>query len=351
MVTKTSITASYKGALVEYDGPQLAYFVSSRGYKMLAVAVDRDDMDYAMFAVEVSDVLFDRYLLGKTDLASLFRTAPKTRLYFLDFLMLRDNEIKLWKADLQDLGNDDFYPLPGLFSTTHTSNFSQIDEVGLETERFYIDGKWDARDFAQFSGKLADTYSLVRISGKLSSTTDLEDRDLLVSLIEDRRWQGGGSYGGFYASTKEKTRRDYPLNVIGIEYHSPGYIDMRGHADTLNEVIASILVYLDNRQKFDEEYRGLHKLLQREGLLSADKSQAFSSEETRSYAVRRCISLADNLGLPNTEKLSAMCASAPVFVKVILSFFRRIKALSLFYVEGRVRSDEPPISIRFGSDQ
>ena len=293
-----------------------------------------------MFCVELNDNLFDKYMLGKTDLASLFLFATRSRLYFLDFLNGQDGTYKLLSADQSEIKNEEYYPLRGIFSRSHTNSLKDIAEIGQVTERFFIDGRWDARDFSLFSGKLADTYSLVRIADRLDDEIDEEDKNLLVNLIEDRNWQGGGSYGGFYSSAREKTKRDYPLNVAGIEYHSPGYIDMRGHSDTLNEVVSAISVYRSNRTTLDEQYKSLYSLLRREGLLTAEKSASFSSEKLGEFAVTRAIALADTLGLPNAELLSKLANPAPVFIKVVLSFFRRIKALSAFYSEGRVYSKD-----------
>lgn len=338
MVSKSKLTAIFQGSLVEYDGPQLAYFVTSRDYPMLAIAVEHPVLGYGMFCVELSDALFDKYMLGRTDLASLFRNSIRSRLYFLDFMAGDNGTFKLLKADVAEIENDDYYPLQGIFSRSHTSSLNDIAEVGQVVERFLIDGNWDARDFARFSGKLADTYSLVRIAEKLDDEIADEDKNLLVNLIEERKWQGGGSYGGFYSDAREKTKRDYPLSVAGIEYHSPGYIDMRGHEDTLNEVVSAISIYRANRESLDEQYRSLHNLLKREGLLTADRLANFESASSAGFAVQRAIRLGDRLGLPNTELLSRLAGPAPVFIKVILSFFRRVRDLSLFYAEGRVRS-------------
>lgn len=340
MATKTRLTAILQGVLVEYDGPQLGYFVTSRDYPMLAVAVERADMGYAMFGVEVSDALFDRYMVGKTDLASLFRNSIRSRLYFFDYAAGNNGTYRLLKADQAEIDDDEYYPLRGIFSRSHTSSLTDVSEVGQVTERFLIDGRWDARDFAKFSGKLADTYALVRIADKLDDEIETEDRTLLTSLIEERKWQGGGSYGGFYSSARDRTKRDYPLSVAGIEYHSPGYIDMRGHEDTLNEVVSAINIYRTNREVLDEQYRALYNMLKREGLLSADKTAVFESKSAAEYAVRRAIALGDRLGLPNASLLSELAGPEPVFVKVILSFFRRIRELSVFYAEGRVSSKQ-----------
>lgn len=350
MASKSRVTAIYQGSLIEYDGPQLAYFMTSRDYPMLAVAVEKPGMAYPMFGVELSDALFDRYMFGKTDLASLFLNAIKSRLYFLDLGGPNSGEIPLLKADEAEIANEEFYPLRGLFSRSHTNTLNDISEVGQVTERFFIDGRWDARDFAKFSGKLADTYALVRIADKLHIELETEDKLLLVNLIEERRWQGGGSYGGFYSSARDRTKRDYPLSVVGIEYHSPGYIDMRGHEDTLQDVVQAIQTYRDGREQLDTAYSALYKLLKREGLLSADKDADFSSEGVTALGVRMAIDLGRSLALPNVELLSDLAKPAPVFVKVVLSFFRRIRELSVFYAEGRVSSEPTSESQRRKQD-
>lgn len=338
MASKSRITAIHQGTLIEYDGPQLAYFITSRDLPMLAIAITQDERDYPMFAVELSRPLFDKYMLGKTDLLSLFKSAPKSRLYFLDYLEENNEAYTLFQADIADLEIPEYYPDRGIFSRSHMNSLNDIVETGQVTERFLIDGKWDARDFALFSGKLADTYALVRIADKLDRKVDRADEALLINLIEDRNWQGGGSYGGFYSSAKQRTQRDYPLSVVGIEYHSPGYIDMRGHSDTLSEITAAISRYRNHTDSLDEQYKSLHSLMRKENLLSAGKEATFASEGLRDLAVQLAIDLSDEIGLPNGKIMSKLVTPEQVFIKVVLSFFRRIRAISRFYGEGRVAS-------------
>jgi len=74
-------SATYVQDLLYFDGPQLMLLRSNRKLPMLAVAVDRDDMEYGFFACEVREKEFKRYRHDKADLRYTFAHAALERYY------------------------------------------------------------------------------------------------------------------------------------------------------------------------------------------------------------------------------------------------------------------------------
>lgn len=331
-------TAKVDHVLVFYDGPQLLTLLSDRGTTLIAHAIERDGFNYPLFCCEPNDRLMNLYLLGKADLRFVFQSAAKSRLYFTDLGGTGD-ELKLVKAKAAQV-NDDVLPEPGIFSTVHTHPLHQISPDHKQRQRFLIDGLWEARDFSQFHGKMADTYSLLAIAKRLDENVlSATDAAFLKDSIAERPWQGGGSYLSFYGAVKQKAVSVHPLRVAGIEYHSPGYVEVEGRGELLDDIVQSIDIVITQGADIVKKYKAIRKSLKAEGLLTSDREATFSTDAVQSYVERQTLLLAQQLGLPNGPGLLRACDSnVAVFAKLVLSYFRRVRGLALFYVEGRVRN-------------
>lgn len=122
--------------LVMFDGPQLLYLRSNRQLPMLAVATLSDrPSNYPMFAAELFDHEFNRYMMGKVDLNFVFRRTPKSRLYFFDLSDCVDSAVTLRRATASDISNNENYPEPGLFSRIHTDSLEEPDGVRVPKRR------------------------------------------------------------------------------------------------------------------------------------------------------------------------------------------------------------------------
>lgn len=336
-----SVTATVENILVYYDGPQLLLLKNQSGEYLLAHAIERPGYKYPIFCCQMIQRHLDRYLLGKVDLRYVFDQTPKNRYYIAD-LGLKEKPVKLRRAKAAEI-DETTLPEFGIFSTGHTHPIEGLPETFHDRQRFSIDGVWEARDFSQFHGKMADTYSLLFIAQKLdeSAGASSEEVGFLRASITERPWQGGGSYLSFYGGMKSESRSLHPLRVAGIEYHSPGYVDLEGKREVLDEITEAILkIVKDTNDEIAKNYSAVHKALKGEGLLGASKEKEFFNEGVEKYVKRQTIRLAGLTALPNAELIWQACdRNTAVFAKLVLSYCRRLKGLANFIVEGRVKVD------------
>jgi hypothetical protein len=334
-----SLHKSEKGeiekVLVFYDGPQLLLMKNQHGEHLLGYAVEKDGYDYPIFVVQMLERNLSLYLSGKVDLRYVFKKTPPTRLYFAD-LARGTKDIKLRRARSSEL-TDDVFPEAGIFSSTHTHPISNYYSENNEKQRFAIDGVWEARDFSQFHGKMADTYSLLYIAQKLSKEeASSSESEFLRESIADRPWRGGGSYLSFYGGIKDEARSIHPLRVAGIEYHSPGYMDVAGKREVLDEIVEAIEIASHDQQKIRTLYSAIRKALSHEGLLRVGSEHGFSNAAIEDYVKRQSLDLAEAVALPNGNEILKLCSgNVAVFAKLVLSYYRRIRGLAAFFVQGR----------------
>src|SRR5262245_40778466 len=128
--------AKIKHILVFYDGPQLILLESDRGHPMLAIAVQKEGMQYPLFAAAIIGNQLEKYLQGKVDLNFVFRWTPRNRLYLFDLAKARGLEVDLQRTTELDVKNDTFYPTPGLFSRSHTHPLEEEEHKGEGPQKF-----------------------------------------------------------------------------------------------------------------------------------------------------------------------------------------------------------------------
>lgn len=334
-------SASIVETLVFYDGPQLVLLKDESDYVILGIAVEKEGMEYPLFCAAALQRNFTNYMIGKVDLRFVFKATPARRLYFTE-LPNGSNTCALRRATAKDLTDESLFPEPGIFSSVHTHLMKDQSYYEDDRQKFLIDGTWEARDFSRFHGRMADTYSLLHIAQRLDRKDITADEiSYLRSSISEKPWQGGGSYLSFYGGIKDKMALMHPLRVAGIEYHSTGYVDLAGNRQILTDIIKSIDLLISDYKNLLKTYRAIYNALKKEGALGVGNDKIVTEVAASAYLQKLSNGLAGRLGLPNTDYLLEACENnAVVYSKLVLSYFRRVKGLADFYIQGRVRTGQ-----------
>jgi hypothetical protein len=253
---------------------------------------------------------------------------------------LPENEtVNLQKANEDEAENPIYWPQVGFFSRSHTNQFNKIEKSG--TIKIYkIDGKWGANDFSNFHGKMADLYALFGVLERLDGVHSNTERGFIRKTVQDRFWQGGGSYVGFYDSLMIRNRnlKLAPLAVDKINYASPGEIALRGNKNALSDISDIICVFSEKWDELEADYRNIYRTLRKAGLLSASPTTDFPSPAMRSFVKRRAKEFAEKMRIEQAEQLYEACdRNVLVYTKVVLSIYRRANEVYVFHAEGRIQ--------------
>ncbi len=334
---REATSAKFIQTLVYHDGPQLLLLESDRGLNMLAVAIDRDDMENAFFACEMREKVFNKYIHNKADLGFVFRSTPRNRFYFFSLDDSGDGNIELTPAHANELYNSEYWPGPGFFSYSHTHDIIQGERYPSVSQAYNIDGSWEPSEFSRFSNKISDIYAFLFMTGRLADAQSAQsDRLLMKGIVSGRLWQGGGSYIGFYDEIASRVSEFNPLELDRIHYASPGEIVFRGEAQVFAEISQTVKQFAENTEELKSRYRLLNGILAKEKLKRADKSKGFSSRALEDQVAYETNLLAKSMRIPEAEKLRELCESTVIYCKVVLSYYRRVEALNTFRSEGRL---------------
>jgi hypothetical protein len=326
--------------LVVYDEPQVLLLKSSRQNHVLAVAVQYGQMSRPFFACEARDKPFERYFDQKADLRYVFHHAMSERYYIFDLDDEAENKVTLKPLTAEEARNESLWPKAGFFARSHTSAYHLKRIIGAAIQRFKIDGNWGSDDFTQFHSRMSDLYALFAVLKGVDLQTQSATLASVKQSIQEKFWQGGGSYVGFYDGLLKHVRGSInPLDVAAIRYASPGEIKFRGDKDALSEVARVIMIFEEMDHQLHAAYRKIYGALQKDHLLSADRNAGFSSKALEDFVRKETFDLANAMGLEKTEDLFAACdENLLIFAKVILSIYRRAKQIYNFHVEGRVQA-------------
>lgn len=323
--------------LVYFDGPQVA-LLHARKMHVIAVAIEKDDMEYPFFCCRVYKNNWQRYMDGKADLHFLFANAAMDSYYFFDWNQINDDGfVDLVKATDEEASNLEYWPEKGFFSSSHTELVNK-DPIDVTSKTFNIDGSWDANEFSSFYGKMSDVYAIFVAENRLSTAPANDNvSDKIKNSVLRRLWQGGGSYSGFYNALEQNIPDMEPLKVTRIQYASPGEIELRGQSEIFSEMLNSFANFECISRQAEAEYQFINKMLSKEKLKAASPDSTFSTDEKRDIAKGKADILMECVGLNEFNKFYEACDKNDlVYIKLVMSIYRRFKGVFNFMSEGRV---------------
>jgi len=335
-----SLTAHILQTLMYYDGPQILLLRSSRDMRMIAAAVEHDAMTFPFFVCDVVERDFRKYMHGKADLHYLYKVTRNH--YFFDLATEENMRVSLRRATSAEIEDDKYYPDPGFFARSHTELVEGFDTVEADSYVYNIEGSWDASDFSRFYSNIEDVYSVLVALAKMTSGTVSDKADEIRQFIEERFWQGGGSYVGFYDSLFDLIRTMFPLRMGKLRYASPGEIEVRGDGEAFSDINALVATFDDQEKELSELYNSIDGVLGREHLRRASADTPFSGHLLEQYVKDKTLELSRRMDIEGSKMLSLCNNNTLVFSKVVLSFYRRAKILYVFHAEGRVRGNQSP---------
>lgn len=337
MKIRNRLRAAYVQTLVHFDEPILALLQNRKGTHLLAYAIpgEVDGFEQPYIAKAVTDKVFKDYLDQKVDLNFVMMHPRAGAPYIFDWDQLED-EVLMQPIEAITDNYSEYLPGKGFFSRNHTERFSGETVTSLTRHEYKIDGRWSASDFSRFYAKLADLYALFSYLSDLKSYVRplgqaLDDR------IAKYPWQGGGSYLGFFRDIASDASDDYPLQVSKIKYASPGEIEVKGVAKSLEQIDSLVETFQEDRQEMLENYRELRGILERDGVLGSD-DRSFSAPALAEMARARADKLMSRMIASDSTAIRDACAGHMVtYSKIAMAIYRRGEDLHRFYAEGRMR--------------
>lgn len=324
--------------LFEVEFPLVVLLSRKRGKSIqhfIACAIPDADgnLDY-YFAVSVGRQHLIRYFNEQCDLRFLFAFASGRKYYSFGRLPQKENEkISMQEFD-QPLG-EHLFPDSRFFVSSHTSDYGIEAEVGIE-QRLLIDGSWDMQEFGGFYQKFSDLYSYKQAISYFKEA-DSAKTEKVKRAFSSKPFKGGSSYVGFFGDLFEiMPPRERPA-LEGIEYHSPGFVDLRGKEEILESIKTSVSRFLDGADSIQQAHDDLRAFMTKSKLLSITGGAKEVSVETLGELQKLTAAFYDVLPIEGKSSLKDLAKhNAIVHAKIGLALFRRLKATAHYFAQGRL---------------
>lgn len=327
--------AKYDATLVFMDEPQVMTLVAGKA-RIIGVAVPCKTPGISLFyATSVSSRDWNKYLGGAVDLRYLFTFPDRRNAYTFDLATMKAGEVMM--TPHLEVAPEEFLPSPKFFADNHTEDYAR-DERPDDVSTLYVDGEWELVEFGQFNQRYADIYafSLALKSWANPATSNVEKQKIRAPFL-DRPYQGGFSYVHLFADLNDNVPVSEQLSLDKIQYASPGFVDMFGKQEIFTELQILVMNFLKIRPKIVKSYNELYGYLHKNHYLKLSGNSYIKGDPTEPYITQKTSELNELMGMAKMKDIKSLTGNnALVSAKVILSVYRRLNDLSLFFAQGRV---------------
>ena len=209
-------------------------------------------------------------------------------------------------------------------------------EMETDVYQIPIGGEWTLEDLYVFPRAYEQCYFMYL--ALLSDAPEFED-DRVIHAYEAFPWQGGYSAVNFYNQLKWAVPRKRRPRVTRIEYSSPGVIELGGLVVGVAVLIEKVVRTICNSAKdVNRTYSEIYRDMQKRKLLRVKRENEIRK---LTAAERRVIEghaerIAGVLDV-DPRLLNERTGSSYKSLKILLSLFRRVRSLSQFQTNGKLR--------------
>ncbi len=331
--------ATYLETLIYLDEPQVLALKVGQSVHVVAVAVPSPNPNESKFlATTVRASHWEAYLDGTVDLRYLFVYPRGRLLFYFDLMKMKDNRVMM--EPFVGQVPDDHLPLPRLFSSDHTTEFS-VSARASDQETLLIDGEWEMPEFGQFYQKYSDVYAFFASTKNWADPNrpaDLKAR--VAQAFRTKPFQGGFSYVHFFHGLNDNLPRDERTSLDSIQYASPGTVNITGDATLFDEVERLVTTYLELRYEIREVYSTLHAYLTKSGLHAMSGHNFLTTDPRASYLLQASEALCAQHKINDFQTIASLAQhNGLVVAKIVLALSRRIEEAAKFFAQGRMGFD------------
>src|SRR6185312_5339308 len=327
--------ATFAQVLEYIDGPQAVLLDRTPDYKIVAVAIQRNDYKQPFFGAGISLGQWEKYRRGFVDLRFLFVHPQHKEWYLFDLQAAKNKLVSLTPVEKDQFAEENYIPEHGFFSYDHSEPIKATETDGLATQKYNTDGIWDLPDFTQFYHKVTDLYAFsLSLKKYVSPTVSVDLKRKIKESFSGHPLRGGSSYGNLYSGLLSVQSLGDRLSVGRLRYASPGEIDVKGRLDVFAEVAAALAQFSDNYDAIKDRYNTLYNFLQKNKLLKMDVEKFEDKGSISDYILKESNEFSKALMIEDAKLIYELTDKNSLkFAKVLLAHFRRLDGYFMFFAE------------------
>jgi len=209
-----------------------------------------------------------------------------------------------------------------------------------------IDGKWTLEDWYllphTYSQVYAFMYSLQEIKkedNEISDNFDISFDERILFTYTSQPWRGGYSAVNFYNYLKNLIPPKHRPRINAIHYESPGFMVLILFVPVAIAIKEIVQSFCKAGKSIHSLYNEIYKGMQERKLLQIDvKKKELELRQTDLKFINSSTeSLVKLLGFKNIKELHTVTKNPLTSLKILLSFYRRIRSLVDYTNEGKTK--------------
>lgn len=206
-----------------------------------------------------------------------------------------------------------------------------------DTYKIDIDGNWTLVDLYEFPHTYSQVFAL---TFSLYNWADIDDEKRKMTFAS-HPWRGGYSAVNFYQYLQQNIPRQSRLKLISLKYGSPGWIELGtdlGMGLGVTLLIRNfIATFVRSASQLNSLYHEIYKGLQDRKLLRLEvkRAQLGLQKEEMKFVETSAKQLAEMMGFKNLQQINALTGNPLATLKILLSFYRRVKKLAEYEKNGK----------------
>lgn len=209
--------------------------------------------------------------------------------------------------------------------------------------RINIYGKWSLEDWYllphTYSQVYAFLYSLkiIKENDETIDSFNIDFDERIFFTYTSQPWRGGYSAVNFYNYLKNLIPREHRPRVKAIHYESPGFMELILFVPVAKAIKEIIRSFCEAGKSIQSLYNEIYKGMQERKLLQMDvkKKDLELKEADLKFINSATKSLAKLLGFKDIADLHKVTKNPLTSLKILLSFYRRIKLLVDYTNKGK----------------
>jgi len=209
-----------------------------------------------------------------------------------------------------------------------------------------IDGKWTLEDlyllphtYSQVYGFIYSINEIKDISPESLDDFNMDFDERILFTYTSQPWKGGYSTVNFYNYLKNLVPPKHRPRIKAIHYESPGFMELILFVPVAIAIKKIVQSFCDAGKSIHSLYNEIYKGMQERKLLQIDvkKKELELKEVDLKFINSSTQSLAKLLGFKNLKELNKVTRNPLTSLKILLSFYRRIRSLADYTTKGKTK--------------
>lgn len=208
----------------------------------------------------------------------------------------------------------------------------------VEDYKIEMDGEWSLEDLYDFPHTYIHVYSFLYSFLRPIENFDDED-DRLVITYSIHPWRGGYSSVNFFNNLKHIVAPKHRPQIKSIKYASPGWLELTAIVGVALSIKKIVSCFTESANALNQLYNNIYKGMHDRKMMGieAKRQTLLLSKEQTDFAIESANKLSNLLGFENVEQIQKLTKNPLATLKILLSFYRKIKVLAEFTAKGKAK--------------